>query len=133
MNARARVSWLKGMYLYTALGAGVLGLMMLLLPQWLSAQLQMPSPEPVVFGIVGSSYLAFGLLALLGLRAPLRFVPILLLQLSYKSLWLGAVFVPMWLAGETTPYAWLFALIFLSYVIGDLIALPWRYLLGGGQ
>lgn len=129
MRSEVAEYWLKGMYLYTALGAGGMGLLMLLQPKWFAAQLKMPPPEPVVFGIVASSYLAFGLLALLGLRAPQRFLPLLLLQLTYKSLWLLVVFVPLLLGGQATPYAWLFAAVFVSYVVGDLLVLPLRDLL----
>jgi hypothetical protein len=132
MNARAQENWLKAMYLYTALGAGVLGLLMMTVPEWLASVLGMPRPEPVIFGIVACSYVAFGLLAMLGLRSPRRFVPILLLQLSYKTLWLVTVFVPLWLHGQATPYSWLFAVIFSSYVVGDLIAIPFRLLWADG-
>jgi hypothetical protein len=131
MSARAQESWLKAMYRYTALGAGVPGLLMMTMPEGLALLLGMPRPEPVIFGIVACSYVAFGLLAVLGLRSPQRFVPILLLQLSYKTLWLVTVFLPLWLQGQATPYSWLFAVIFSSYVIGDLIAIPFRSLWAG--
>ena len=120
---------LRFMYLYTALGAGLLGLGVLLAPAWVVRQLGMPMQDDVVLSVLGSAYSGFALIALLGLRAPLRFAPVLLLQLTYKLLWLLAVFLPMAVHGEAPPYAWLFAVIFTTYVIGDLVAIPFRLLL----
>ena len=62
-SAPARLGWLRGMCLYTALGAGVAGLIVLLTPRWLVMQLQMPGYDEVVLGIVGSCYVAFGAIA----------------------------------------------------------------------
>ena len=60
---------------------------MILAPGVLIPMMGFPLQDPVIFGIVGSVYVAFGLLSILGLRAPLKFVSILLLQLSYKVIW----------------------------------------------
>lgn len=127
-----RWGWLKGMYLYTVAGAGILGLFMLFAPVWLTTQLGMPSQDRFILGIVGSNYVVFGLLAMLGLRWPLRFVPILLLQMGYKITWLLVVMLPHALAGNAPPYAWFFAAGFLSYVLGDLVAIPFRRLFVDG-
>ena len=54
-----RWKWLSAMYVYTAAGAGLLGLAMLLAPNFVAAYLHMPIQDPVVFGVVGSAYLAF--------------------------------------------------------------------------
>ena len=124
-----RWKWLNAMYIYTAVGAGLLGLAMLLAPNLVAAYLQMPIQDPVVFGVVGSAYLAFASASILGLRFPLRFMPILMLQLIYKSVWLVAVFLPMLISGTPPVYAWLFATIFVSYIVGDCIAVPFRHLL----
>jgi hypothetical protein len=124
-----RWKWLKAMYIYTAVGAGLLGLAMLLAPNLVVTYLQMPIQDPVVFGVVGSAYVAFACASLFGLRFPLRFIPILMLQLIYKSVWLVAVFLPMLISGTPPAYAWLFAAIFVSYVVGDCIAIPIRQLL----
>lgn len=78
-----RWGWLKFMYLYTIFGAGVLGLGMIVVPEVIKTLLRWPVEEPTVFGIVGSIYATFGLLSLLGLRSPLKFVPVLLAELCY--------------------------------------------------
>src|SRR5450759_4080239 len=119
--ATIRWKWLNGMYVYTAVGAGLLGVAMLLAPNLVVAYLDMPIQDPVVFGVVGSAYVAFAIASILGLRFPLRFMPILILQLIYKSVWLVSVFLPMLISGTPPAYAWVFAAIFVSYVVGDCI------------
>ena len=83
----------------------------------------------MALGIVGSVYLAFGILSILGLRSPLRFVPVLLLQLCYKSIWLIEVIPPVVIAGRFPRYALSMVIIFATYIIGDLIAIPFSYIL----
>jgi hypothetical protein len=117
------------MYIYTAAFAGVSGLGMIVAPDTVRSAFGLPNQEPIILGIVGSVYLAFGLLSLLGLRAPLKFVPVLLLQLCYKSIWFVGVILPLCLKGQFPLYAVLMAIIFATYVIGDLIAIPFSYVL----
>ena len=45
--------------------------------------------DPVSTGVAGSLTLSFAVLAVFGFRAPLKFLPILFIQLIYKSLWLA--------------------------------------------
>jgi hypothetical protein len=82
-----------------------------------------------MFGVVGSVALAFACIAGLGLRSPIKFAPILLVQLAYKVIWLVAVLLPNLLQGAGPFYAWVVALIFLSYVVLDLIAIPFARIL----
>ncbi|MGO8738657.1 hypothetical protein [Rhodoblastus sp.] len=123
-----RRRWLKAMYLCTAAGAGALGVAMILAPARIAAILRMPHQDAAIFGLVASAYVAFGLLALLGLRAPVRFAPILALQMIYKVVWIATVFLPLAIARQANAYAYLFAAIFFTYVLGDLIAIPFRRL-----
>lgn len=122
-----RFGWLKVMYIWTILIAGGFGLGLLVMPERMQAISGWPSQDPVLFGIVGSVYVAFGLLAILGFWAPLKFVPILLLQLCYKLIWYIVVFVPTLMAGRVQMYGWIFAGIFATFIIGNLIAIPFPY------
>ena len=79
-----RWGWLRFMYWYTIVGAGGFGLGIILIPNVMRSIFGWPSQDPIVFGVTGSVYLSFALLSILGLRTPLKFVPVLLLQLSYK-------------------------------------------------
>jgi len=82
-DIKVRMNWLRGMYSYTIVGAGLLGLGMLVMPELIKSMFAWPIEEPIAFGILGSVYVAFGILSILGLRDPLKFAPVLLLQLFY--------------------------------------------------
>jgi hypothetical protein len=119
-----RWGWLNGMYLYTIVGAGGFGLGIIVAPDLMRSMFGWPGQDPIVFGITGSVYLSFGLLSILGLRSPLKFVPVLLLQLSYKTVWFLGVVFPLVVAGKFPVYGILLIIIFATYIIGDLIAIP---------
>ena len=125
---KIRYGWLKGMYIYTAIGAGLSGLGFILVPETSISLWKMPTQDPVSFGILGSVYLAFGLVSLLGIREPLKFVPILLFQMVYKIIWFIGVISPMFFKGQLPQYAVVFIIIFATYIIGDIIAIPFKYL-----
>ena len=127
-DSRIRWGWLKAMYIYTIVGAGAIGAGMIIMPELIKATFQLPTNEPISFGILGSVFAAFGLVSILGLRSPLKFVPVLLLQLCYKSIWFIGVVFPILLTGHFPGYAMPFVLIFASYIIGDLIAIPFHYI-----
>jgi len=127
-NPQVRRGWLKAMYLYTLLGAGGAGLGMIFFPDVTQSALGYPAQDPVGFKLYGSVLLASGLAAIPALRRPLKFVPLLLLQLIYKPIWLAVVAVPMFLKGQFPLYVVMFSAIFLTYIIGDLIAIPFSYL-----
>ncbi|MBI2382011.1 MAG: hypothetical protein HYV16_14755 [Gammaproteobacteria bacterium] len=76
-----------------------------------------------------SIWAAYASLALLGLLHPVKMIPLLLLEIFYKVLWLLMVAYPLWsdnqLAGssaEGMTYAFL-------WVILAIIAVPWGYVL----
>jgi len=122
-----RWGWLKGMYIYTIVGAGGFGLGIIIMPDVMRSIFGLPSQEPIVFGVSGSVYLAFALLSVLGLQSPLKFIPVLLLQLSYKVIWFIGVILPLLFGGKFPTYAILYTVIFATYIIGDLIAIPFSY------
>jgi hypothetical protein len=120
-----RWGWLKVMYIVTIVIAGGYGLGIIFNPDQMKSIFH-TSCDPIPYGIVGSVFFAFGLLAVFGLRAPLKFVPVLLLQLTYKIVWLIGVIIPLIVTGnfsaKYTPTVVLFVLI----IVGDLIAIPFR-------
>lgn len=123
-----RWGWLKFMYIYTILGAGGLGLGIITIPKAIISMFGLPNGDPITLGITGSVYLAFGLLSIIGLRAPLKFAPILLLQLCYKVVWFVGVILPLLVAGKLPFYAIPLAIIFATYIIGDFIAIPFSHI-----
>ena len=77
-------------------------------------------------GVAISFWAALSLLAGLGIRYPVKMVPLLLLQMLYKAIWLLAVALPLSSSGQkttlTTPM--------LIGVVIDLIVIPWPYVYG---
>jgi hypothetical protein len=122
-----RWRWLRFMYVYTTIVAGAFGLAEILAPARVQSMLDMPAQDPVVFGLGGSVFLALGLVAILGIRAPLKYCPVLLVELAYKLIWLCGVVVPLALRGEFPASSVVQVVIFGTFVVGDLIAIPFRY------
>jgi len=79
-----RYGWLRAMCIWTILGAGGFGVCLLLLPDMMSTIIGYPGQDPLLFGISGSIYVAFGLVAILGFISPVKFAPVPLLQVCYK-------------------------------------------------
>ncbi len=125
---RIRRGWMQFMYLYTIVGAGGFGLGFLIAPDSMKAMFRWPGDEPLALGIAGSVFVAFAVLSVFGLRDPLKFAPVLLLSLCYKSIWFLAVVLPLLIRGRFPDYGVLTAFIFATYIIGDLIAIPFSYL-----
>ena len=130
MSGKNKINFgrIKFMYLYTIIGAGGFGLGILLIPETMISFFRWPDQDPVVFGITGSVYLAFALASLFGLRSPLKFLPILLLQLFYKSIWFIGVVIPLINSGNFPLSAILILVIFATYIIGDLLSIPFSYI-----
>jgi hypothetical protein len=72
-------------------------------------------------GVAFSFWAALSALSGLGIRYPLKILPLPLLQLFYKAVWLSAIALPMCSAARSTDLAH-------AMVIGivvDLIVIPW--------
>lgn len=103
---------------YLTMGVG------LALTKW--PELVSHDPWELKQGVVVAMLVAMSVLALLGLRYPERMLPILLFEVGWKLLWLGAVALPLWLDGnldgatreETIKILW------VAIVI---VAVPWRH------
>jgi hypothetical protein len=81
---------------------------------------------PLFEGVVHILLTAMGLLALLGLRYPVRLLPILLFETLWKLLWLGVVALPAAMAGEVDA-AMSQVISTCSLVIVIVAVTPWRY------
>lgn len=121
---------LKFLYWYTIVIAGGSGVLMIIFPDLAPSLFGMPVQDPYIFGVAASIWTAFGIMSIFGLRSPLRFLPVLLMQLCYKTIWLLAVVAPLMVGGQRPVYAWLFTLVMVSFVVLDLIAIPFGYFRG---
>ena len=84
------------------------------------------SDWPLHEGIVEYMLLAASLLAFLGLRYPLRMIPLLLFECLWKLAWLGAVAVPKLRAGELGPDL-ISVIISCAFVAIVLAVIPWDH------
>lgn len=80
--------------------------------------------------LVGSLWTAIMVLSALGLREPLRYSPVLLLQLIYKSLWLVVFALPLARRREWRLIPSGIAVSFIAIVLIWPWLIPWSYLLG---
>lgn len=80
-------------------------------------------------GVVRALLGAIGLLALLGLRYPVQMLPLLIFELTWKIIWLGAFGLPLRSAGtlDAAHAATLSECVF--GVILCVVAIPWGYVL----
>jgi len=128
-DINVRWGWLKFMYIFTIVVAGGFGLGVIFFPSVIASMYRIPKQDPILFGIVGGVYVAFAILSVLGLRSPLKFVPILLLQLCYKVIWFIGVILPLLFAEPFPTHGISFVVLFAIFIIGDLIAIPFSYVL----
>jgi hypothetical protein len=85
-------------------------------------------PWPLTSSVVTCMLVALSLLALLGLRYPVRMLPILLFEVTWKLIWLGVVVLPLWLNHDldaatrelTSEVLW---------VVIIMAVIPWRFAL----
>jgi hypothetical protein len=70
-----------------------------------------------------SFWAALSALSALGVRYPLKMVPLLLLQMFYKAVWLSAVALPSWALVRNSEIAHAMLIGFFM----DLVAIPWSY------
>jgi len=81
---------------------------------------------PVFEGVVACLLTAMSLLAFLGLRYPVRLLPLLLFESAWKLLWLALVALPKAAGGNLDP-ATSETVVNCSLVVLILAVIPWRY------
>lgn len=88
--------------------------------------LHRPAPWTLMEGVASSMFVAMSLLALLGLRYPLRMLPVLLFETAWKLVWLLAVALPMAMTGPLdAPTRTTISNFFPMVVV--LAVIPWDY------
>ena len=112
-----RLYVLRAMYLFIVLGLGVF--------LW-PGVLDPARHWGLVEGQANCMLAAFSLSCMLGLRYPLRMLPVFLWEVIWKTLWRGIVPLPQWLAGHVDeslkPSIFACSMVLLVY-----LAVPWRY------
>lgn len=82
---------------------------------------------PVMDGAALAMLSALGLLSIIGLIAPVAMIPVLLVDIVWKALWMIFVAVPRWQAGEMGEEH-MSAFYACLVVLPVVLALPWRSL-----
>jgi hypothetical protein len=85
-------------------------------------------PWSLAEGTVECLLVGMSLLALLGLRYPVRMLPILLFEVTWKLIWLGVVALPAWLDG-TLDAATSEQVVKVLWVVIVIAVIPWRHVL----
>ena len=114
-----RLYLLRAMYLLIAAGMGLT-----IWPLIISPPEMATDSKTVVRAFLG----ALTLLCVLGIRYPLRMLPLLIFELLWKLIWVVAFALPLWLTdsldanGQETLFACMMGVILVPLV------LPWGYL-----
>ncbi|HEX5087672.1 MAG TPA: hypothetical protein VFV89_07685 [Nocardioides sp.] len=111
-----RVALMRGGYLFMGLG--------LMLVKW--PLLPEAHSLPLYEGVTLCLLTAMSLLAFLGLRHPLRLLPLLVLESAWKLLWLAVVALPRAVAGDIEGRM-ADVLVNCSLVVVIIAVTPWRH------
>ena len=114
-----RLYLLRAMYLFMAVGLAIFELPALLHPEDLSR----------LDSVVLSVLFAFALLAVLGIRYPLKMLPLLLFELLWKSIWVLTFGLPLLLSGGLDANTTETLTACLMGVVLVPLVTPWGYVL----
>jgi hypothetical protein len=81
---------------------------------------------PVMDGVVTCLLTAMSFLAFLGLRYPIRMLPILLFEIAWKVLWIALIAIPHLIADDMNA-ATRELLFNCSFVVIIIAVIPWGY------
>ena len=113
-----RLYALRAMYAFTAVG--------LALARW--PAIVNPPPGISHAGTVVAMFLgALSLLAVLGIRYPLKMLPLLFFELLWKAMWVVAWGIPLWSTQQLAPDSEQTLISNLVGVVLVPLAIPWGY------
>ena len=114
-----RLYVMRGAYAFIAVGLALMIWSLLLF----KVTPELEHMRGVVWALLG----AVGLLAVLGIRYPLQMLPLLFFELTWKTIWLIVIGIPLRSAGAfDAAYAssWIDC---IAGIVLCVIAIPWRY------
>lgn len=114
-----RLYLLRAMYLLIAVGLGIT-----LWPSIIASSGTAADSHTVVKALLG----ALSLLCLLGVRYPLRMLPLLIFELLWKIIWVVAFALPLWLSNKLDAYGTETLFACMMGVILVPLVLPWGYM-----
>ncbi len=108
------------MYVFIAVGLAI--------TRW-PGILNPPADASHMDNVVASMLGAFSLLAVLGIRYPLRMLPLLFFELVWKSMWVLMWGLPLWLDNELDPSMQETLIACLMGIVPIPLVMPWGYVL----
>jgi hypothetical protein len=109
---------LRAMYVFIAVG--------LIIKKW-PGIFYPPTSVSHMGTVVNSILLAVSLLALLGIRYPLKMLPLLFFELLWKSTWVLMWGLPQWSANQLTPNTLDTLIACLIGIVLVPLVIPWGY------
>jgi hypothetical protein len=77
-------------------------------------------------GVAHSFLLALALLSIVGIRYPLRMLPLMIYELTWKMIWLLGIALPLWLAGQVDADTRQ-SFFEIAPIVVVIPFIPWRY------
>lgn len=113
-----RLYLMRGLYFLTFIG--------LVFDNW-STILSPTDQMDTLTGVAISFWASYSLLMGLGVRYPIKMLPLLFLQLLYKSAWIIGTYLPATKTGvvdeDLTSFFW----ICVTAIVLDLLVIPWKF------
>lgn len=123
---------LRLMYAFAVFGAGVVGFLTLVFPDISSRFVFFGATEVNHYlRILGAVWLALGAVAVFGVVFPALFVPVLLVQLLYKTAWLAVTAYPAIIAGNLESGLVFLTALFTAWILALSGSLALFFLTGG--
>ena len=113
-----RLTLMRGLYLLNFISLAIDNWTIIFFPQE-----QMSTRS----GVAISFWASFSLLMLIGIRFPTRMLPLLLLQLLYKSSWIIGTYLPAKLTGLLDADLQSFFWVCIAGIVLNLLIIPWPY------
>lgn len=112
-----RLYLIRALFLLIALGMGsIIWPLMLRHHEW-----------PVMHSVANSMLAALTALSLLGVRYPLQMLPLLIFEFAWKTIWIVAIAIPIWMAGRMNPETMETVVACMMGVILCPLVIPWGY------
>ncbi len=113
-----RLYLLRAMYAFMAIGLAIFKLPGIFNP---------PENLSTTGSVVLSVLAALALLAVLGIRYPLKMLPLLFFEFLWKAVWVLAFALPQWSAGQLAPDAQEVLINNLVGIVLVPLVMPWGY------
>lgn len=113
-----RLTLLRIMYLFIFLGLAIT-----VWPEVIFVSGVMPNADTVISAILVS----FSLMALIGVRYPIKLLPLLLIELLWKLIWVIAFAIPSWIQGNPSQYVIEVTFACLLGIVLTPLVIPWNY------